>query len=572
MKRKVLYRLLTFITIMATLTACGKKNDKIVQNTETPVNSGGEASSLTDMDVDNKTGSAVDASSVEDNNIDSTVNIDKLQEKFAKDVRDGKACSAVQTAIARKQNELVASGKPYSEIQEEYNALTDQFFLNEIAYAYRLPLENLSMDQFVDDETGAFYNPMAEDGTFGTGMFIIPDEEENESVDDYSYDPDFFFLTYEEFEALMKWKHDDWKGDVYQFLGDNPYIKRVVWKPLISGEEFTLLADEITPGDEGSPFFYLNGKKCVFWDLDRSTTGDNYIVINGVKVKTIGKYDIYDDTDSITSLERLQEEQIEILEIDELRMHQYRGFPYDTEPVSTYHYVTVNCAVSDGQHYINRVYESRIKKLHEEGYSWEELTYQNYQTAMLESIMKQCEEAVKKLKEGFSQNVRNNQLPPFSDDGQTDNNADRQVEADNNENNADASVTETSQETKQEGNNSGYTMPEGYYYQELVGDTIPINGAVPTSVMTFQDNNGISVTLYDANHQIVASYMGTSMDHVKYKYAYLTDLYVNGVGGCVFFVAGTDSPVSGNLNHSNTGEVETDKGMTTGTAYGNDGY
>ncbi len=81
-----------------------------------------------------------------------------------------------------------------------------------------------------------------------------------------------------------------------------------------------------------------------------------------------------------------------------------------------------------------------------------------------------------------------------------------------------------------------------------------------------------TLTLYDSNHQIVASYMGTSMDHVKYKYAYLTDLYVNGAGGCVFFVAGTDSPVSGNLNHSNTGEVETDKGMTTGTAYGNDGY
>lgn len=120
--------------------------------------------------------------------------------------------------------------------------------------------------------------------------------------------------------------------------------------------------------------------------------------------------------------------------------------------------------------------------------------------------------------------------------------------------------------------NTTYSTQGGAYYQELVGDTIPINGMTPKYLLSFEDEHGISLTLYDESNQIVASYQGTSMDHVNFKYAYLTEVYVNDVGGCTFCVAGSDTAVSGNLYHRNTGVQDTDNGTTIGSTYGDGQY
>ena len=114
------------------------------------------------------------------------------------------------------------------------------------------------------------------------------------------------------------------------------------------------------------------------------------------------------------------------------------------------------------------------------------------------------------------------------------------------------------------------TLPDGtkVCWQELTGDVIPINGMIPKYVMTqeLQTPSGpqISIILNDENYNMLMPIMNFDTTHTNYKYVYLTrvDFAIN-----IAEIAGTNEPVSGNLNYSGETTYDTENGQVTGNVY-----
>ena len=114
------------------------------------------------------------------------------------------------------------------------------------------------------------------------------------------------------------------------------------------------------------------------------------------------------------------------------------------------------------------------------------------------------------------------------------------------------------------------TLPDGtkVCWQDLTGDVVPINGMVPTKVMSqeFETPSGMrqSVILYDDNGNIVMHCVFFDMSHTDYKYVYLTrvDLAMN-----MAEIAGTDTHISGNLDYFGETTYDTENGQVTDGVY-----
>ena len=114
------------------------------------------------------------------------------------------------------------------------------------------------------------------------------------------------------------------------------------------------------------------------------------------------------------------------------------------------------------------------------------------------------------------------------------------------------------------------TLPDGtkVCWQELTGDVIPINGMIPKYVMTqeLQTPSGpqISIILNDENYNMLMPIMNFDTTHTNYKYVYLTrvDFAIN-----IAEIAGTNEPVSGNLNYSGETTYDTENGQVIGDVY-----
>lgn len=131
--------------------------------------------------------------------------------------------------------------------------------------------------------------------------------------------------------------------------------------------------------------------------------------------------------------------------------------------------------------------------------------------------------------------------------------------------------SEAETETTPEYNGNWKTLPNGtkVCWQNLTGDVVPINGMIPTAVMSqeFETPSGMrqSVILYDDSGNIVMHCMFFDMSHTNYKYVYLTrvDLALN-----MAEIAGTNEPVSGNLNYLGESTYDTENGQVTDDVYG----
>lgn len=108
------------------------------------------------------------------------------------------------------------------------------------------------------------------------------------------------------------------------------------------------------------------------------------------------------------------------------------------------------------------------------------------------------------------------------------------------------------------------------YWQELTGDVVPINGAVPKMLMTQIQNTPageqIGLQLMDENYNMLANNVGFSLEHTNYKYAYLTMIDMTS-SYVMFDVAGSDTPISGNLQYSGSSTVQTENGEETNQVY-----
>ena len=115
--------------------------------------------------------------------------------------------------------------------------------------------------------------------------------------------------------------------------------------------------------------------------------------------------------------------------------------------------------------------------------------------------------------------------------------------------------TPTTKESELEKNTVIGTQNENVFNQPLTGDVVAINGMTPVAVLTFIENTPegeqIKVQLVDANYNTILTGIAFDMEHTKYKYAYLTvlDMSEEMMGNSFFQVAGTNSQMSGNLNH-----------------------
>jgi len=136
-------------------------------------------------------------------------------------------------------------------------------------------------------------------------------------------------------------------------------------------------------------------------------------------------------------------------------------------------------------------------------------------------------------------------------------------------------TTEEESDTEEEINYSDYKIGVNgntTCYQELTGNIIPINGMTPVALFTelAQTPVGeqIHLQLLDANGNSVAVAIGDSIEHTAYRYAYITEMNISD-SYTLFWVAGSDTPVTDNLSEHSVGSVETDKGMEEYDRYEN---
>lgn len=111
-------------------------------------------------------------------------------------------------------------------------------------------------------------------------------------------------------------------------------------------------------------------------------------------------------------------------------------------------------------------------------------------------------------------------------------------------------------------------------WQPLTGDVLPINGSTPvwlfTNALNTPEGIRYTVALMDADRNDLVGNGIDNIDHTNYKYAYLTYISFAGydTAGYIFFqVAGTDTPISGNLQYMGESTVDTDKGPSRGSVY-----
>ena len=106
--------------------------------------------------------------------------------------------------------------------------------------------------------------------------------------------------------------------------------------------------------------------------------------------------------------------------------------------------------------------------------------------------------------------------------------------------------------------------------QPLTGDVLAINGSVPTMLITnvldTPHGEQITMTLIDDNYNNLATASAYDIEHTDYNYVYLTsiDLTESFTG---FAVAGSNSPISGNLNYAGEYTSETENGSEPVRSY-----
>lgn len=143
---------------------------------------------------------------------------------------------------------------------------------------------------------------------------------------------------------------------------------------------------------------------------------------------------------------------------------------------------------------------------------------------------------------------------------------------------AETATTESDATDNGEEYTGGYTYQTGSdstFMQELTGDVVPINGKIPVMLFTHVEQTPAGEQIYmdllDANYTTLCSMSVFDLEHTKYHYVYLT-MFNDSSSFKTFSIAGTDSPVSGNLSYA--GVAETFNGETTeeGAVYANENY
>lgn len=120
------------------------------------------------------------------------------------------------------------------------------------------------------------------------------------------------------------------------------------------------------------------------------------------------------------------------------------------------------------------------------------------------------------------------------------------------------------------------TLPSGsrWIAQPLTGDIVPINGVMPayvwTEVQTTPAGEQLKMHLLDENFKdLYDAGFGYNRDieHTNYKYVYFLTLDYVDTSVCMFTVAGTDTPKSGNLFYCGDRTIDTEFGPQTGPCY-----
>lgn len=106
--------------------------------------------------------------------------------------------------------------------------------------------------------------------------------------------------------------------------------------------------------------------------------------------------------------------------------------------------------------------------------------------------------------------------------------------------------------------------------QPLTGDVLAINGSVPTMLITNVLNTPtgeqFTMTLIDDNYNNLATMTAFDIEHTNYKYAYLTEINAD-ASFTYFAVAGSNTPISGNLQYVGQSDVDTENGTEQESIY-----
>lgn len=482
---------------------------------------------------------------------------DTLLAEFAKDVRSKTAYARVWEAMRKVRQSILSSDASEEEKEEQLAKLTEQEYLNEVAAYYRIPLELLDISMFFDTETGAFYNPFMEGGPSGydlpTRLVAESDGATENTIPESEYIP-------EDEETI-----DDASGTAEE--GEEIEYRFFTIHP---GQEFILPGNTIELIDPDSPIFLCDGERVVLWTIEYFPSDQNFVYLNGVKIRPVYEYEMY-DPGFAANWDVLLKEDVWLIQDELLVEHTGKAFPFNTAPVQLWE--TVSGGIDTHGHVLldnyqgmeNRAYESNARIYHELGYSWEELTYQNYWETIRKENERQSEEFRKKAMEEFAQLHATSSLPETEESDFGDGSAEESAVPDE----------EAEQETTiVEGVEIYYMDGDPVYTQQITGDVLPIDGKIPTTCETWLHDGHDLVTLRDDSGAIVTSADMPDewvQEYLSYPYVYFTMLSITDNGYVSFMLAGSDSPVSGNLSGYQYGDIDTDAGTVGDEMYWDNG-
>ncbi len=572
MKRNSFIKALCLCLSISTLSGCSfaKNTDESAKKVE---DSSAKETTVTEMSGNLEDSAVTDAS--EDEKID----LATAQQEFAKNPKDIKSYIKVRKAISQEKEELLSSDKDDDTKISELNVLNQKEYIDQISLLYGIPADELDISMFWNSSQGVFYDPRMEgglgDGEIETNTITAEDGTICEWVNDeeiYDIYPVDIVDAVNKYRMNILLLEAEKRGTAPD--GIRPKGMDVIYPNAninLPTNDVKSLGDDLIPGYN---LISCNGSKAIVLSRESFYGDTKTITINGQEVTVYNYNDTIDENSPVYNLKLRDMDVWELWEEDIVRLYD-KPYPFNTGLLRMWMYdenafeilgldpespIKVSMFSDNRQEYLNNVHQYLAETFHEYGYSWDELTYQNYRDTMAKYYAKQkrdYQELVQRSRAEFKK-----AMEQFAISSSLIENMDFD---DNNDSSESAAATEVTQVEEAQPESKVITDGDSWN-QIIVGDIVPIAGKVPATCYTHISNGHILAQLYDENYGIVSSADLTpyGMDHTNYKYVYFTMVANIGNGTATWQIAGTDdASMSGNLGYHGQGTIETEQGEST---------
>ena len=518
-------------------------------------------------------------SAVTDASEDEKIDLVTAQQEFAENPKDINSYIKVRKAISQEKEELLSSDKDDDTKISELNVLNQKEYIDQISLFYGIPADELDISMFWNSSQGVFYDPRMEGGLGDGGIETNTITAEDGTICEWVNDEEIYDIyPVDIVDAVNKYRMNflllvaEKRGTAPD--GIRPKGMDVIYPNAninLPTNDVKSLGDDLIPGYN---LISCNGSKAIVLSFESFYGDTKTITINGQEV-TVYNYGDTTDENSPVYYQKLRDMDVwELWEEDIVKLYD-KPYPFNTGLLKMLMYdenafknlgldpefpIEVSVFSDNRQEYHNNVHQYLAETFHEYGYSWDELTYQNYRDTMAKYYAKQkrdYQELVQRSRAEFKK-----AMEQFAKSSSLIENMDFD---DNNDSSESAAATEVTQVEEAQPESNVITDGDSWN-QIIVGDIVPVAGKVPATCYTHISNGHILAQLYDENYGIVSSADLTpyGMDHTNYKYVYFTMVANIGNGTAIWQIAGTDDDsMSGNLGYHGQGTIETEQGEST---------